>query len=133
MKKIISTLLVCVLLVGSIFSLASCSTMVVGKYQAETEINLLITKVSARVTYEFGVLGNVTKTIVYGTEANKESEVTEGKYTIDEVEDGKFEITFVWDAAEGEEADQDIYSFVQGKDSAGKYVEIAGIRYDAVD
>lgn len=133
MKKIISTILVCVLLVGSIFTLASCSTMVAGKYQAETEINLIITKVTARVTYEFDIFGKVTKTIVYGTEANKDSETYEGKYAIDKVEDGKFEITFTWNTDEGEDADEDICSFVKGKDSVGKYVEIAGIRYDAVD
>lgn len=133
MKKTLSAILVCVLLVSSLFALTSCSTMVLGKYSAEISVDLLLVKLSARETYEFDLFGKVTKTIVYGTEANKDSETYEGKYAIEEVGEGKFEITITWNVGEGEKADKNIYSFVKGQDSTGKYIEISGVRYDAVE
>ena len=133
MKKTLSAILVCVLLVSSLFALTSCSTMVLGKYSAEISVDLFLVKLSARETYEFDLFGKVTKTIVYGTEANKDSETYEGKYAIEEVGEGKFEITITWNVVEGEKADKNIYSFVKGQDSTGKYIVISGVRYDAVE
>ena len=71
MKKIVSTLLVCVMLVGMIFTLASCGKSLFGKYEADLAVS--------EYTYEFGAFGKVTLNIdpIIGDDS-----VYEGKYEI---------------------------------------------------
>ena len=88
MKKIISTILVCVLLLGCVMSFTSCSKMLYGKYEAE--VDALVA--GGEVEYEFTPFGytKTTKTEVLGFE--KET-VEEGKYKITENEDGELVTT----------------------------------------
>ncbi len=126
MKKIISTVLLCVLLVSSVFTLASCN-MISGTY--EGEVNLVIT--TYKLSYEFKG-DKVTITSKLGsisTEAN-------ATYKIGEKENGDKTITFTY--GDGEKADGAAeggvaLSFNQGSDNDGKYIEIAGIRYYKAD
>ena len=118
MKKIISTLLVCVLLVGSIFTLASCSKTVSGTYEADL--------LAAKVTYEFGIFGTVTCTTdpVLG-----DTTVKEGKYKIYESGDNEYKIAFTW---EGDQAEGDSVSFITGTEGDVDYIKIAGVQYNKV-
>ena len=111
MKKIISTVLVCVLLLGCVLSLASCDSMLMGTYEMKiTEGN--------KTTLEFSPF-KVTKTVtILG-----ESKVTEGKYKIAENDEGKLEITFTW---EGEE-EAETLSFSKGEEDGVKYIELGGL------
>ena len=118
MKKIVSSLLICVMLVGTLFTLASC-TVVNGKYA------------SGDTTVEFSMFGNVT--ITYETElfGAKVTKTFEAKYSIQENEDGNLEISFEYD----DDAEKHVWlsgtkSFTKGSDNNGKYVEIGGVRYD---
>ena len=84
MKRIISTLLVCVLLLGCVFTLASCGKMLSGKYEADVGV--------AGAKYEFSGK-KVTITVqVLGFEKSYE-----GTYKIGENDDGKETITFDFD------------------------------------
>ena len=120
MKRIISTLLVCVLLVGCVFSLAACGKKVSGKYQDALKVT----------TYEFKG-SKVTLTIdnIIGDDT-----VLEGKYEINEVEDDKYEITITF---ESDDDDADKYSgtvsFSDGEENGKKYIKIAGVKYTEVD
>ena len=95
MKKIISTVLVCVLLCASVFSLSSCSSLILGSYEAELDLGLA----SGEVTVKFGLgtatIESTTDTIL--TEAK--TETYEAKYKITENEEGERFITFTY--AEG--------------------------------
>mgnify|MGYP003291418778 CR=1 FL=1 len=118
MKKIISTILVCVLLVGSIFTLASCGKSVSGTYEADLVVS--------KVTYEFGMFGKVTCTTdpIVG-----DTTVKEGKYKIYEAGENEFKIAFTW---EGDEAEGDSVSFTTGTEGDVDYIKIAGIQYNKV-
>lgn len=110
MKRIISTLLVCVLLVGCVFSLAACGKKLSGTYKDPT----------GNVSYKFSG-SKVTKTTdnIIGDDT-----VVEGKYSIEETEDGKFEITIEF---EGEDA----YTvpFSEGEENGEKYIWMGLVKY----
>lgn len=113
MKRIVSLVLVCVLLVGSIFSLASCGKMLTGKYEADLVVS--------EVTYEFGLFGKVTKTVdpILG-----DNTVEEGKYEFNK--DGT-EITLTF----GEESTT--CEFSSGEEDGVKYIKLDGIKFTAVE
>lgn len=107
MKKTISTILVCVLLVGTIFSLASCEVfgMMFGTYENDG------------TTLEFS-FNKVTKTVI--PLIGNEPVVTEGEFKIDEDANGRKTITITY---EGE--DPVTYFFATGTDSnEGSYIEL---------
>lgn len=116
MKKIISLILACVLLIGCMFSLASCSAFLVGTYENK---GLLTT-----TTIEFKLDGTVTYTVG--------SISLVGEYDIEKNDNGDLEIELdfeddsVADFIDGE------YSFAKGKENGKAYIEIAGVRYDKV-
>lgn len=87
MKKIVSALLVCVLVVGMLFALTSCGKTLSGKYKENFTGNVI---------YEFDMFGNVTKTVdnLFGDDT-----VTDGKYEINE-EGDKITFTFGDDSYE---------------------------------
>lgn len=118
MKKIISTILVCVLLVGSIFSLVSCDKILVGTYESDS--------IAGKFTYEFGVFGTVTYTAdpVIG-----DTTVKEGTYKIYEAGANEFKIAFTW---KGEDAESDSVSFITGTEGDVDYIKIAGIQFNKV-
>ena len=86
MKKIISTVLVCVLIVGMVFTLASCN-MIFGTYEAEF--------LGTTTTAEFSV-GKVTITDSTEVLGKVITSTYECKYKIEETDDGKT-ITFTYE------------------------------------
>lgn len=113
MKKVVSTILVCLLLVGSLLTLASCGKTLTGKYEA----NLVVSE----VTYEFGAFGKVTKTTdpIVG-----DNTVVEGKYEFNKAGD---EITLTF----GEESST--HEFSSGEEDGVKYIKLDGMKYEKID
>ena len=118
MKKIISTILACVLLLGCVMSLASCSETLIGEYEADM--------VLYEATYEFKVGGKVILTIdpVVG-----DDKVYVGKYTINSDTE---EITFVFEAADAKEY-AGTRTFAKGEENGEKYIKMNGIKYTLED
>lgn len=114
MKKTVSTILVCVLLVSSLFVLASCGLN--GTYKAGiTTLKFSFDKVT--ITDSVEVLGAVT------------TKTYEAKYKIEETEDGKT-ITFTYEG----DADQHLairgkQTFSEGEKDGQKYIQIGIITY----
>ncbi|MBE6536579.1 MAG: hypothetical protein E7673_01365 [Ruminococcaceae bacterium] len=122
MKKVLSTLLVCVLLVGCVFTLASCVfslgpvTMISGKYELDAGIG--------GVTYEFGAFGKVTIT----AEAFGVSTSFEGEYKVDNEAD---EITFTFEDDKASEYSGTV-SFASGKEDGVNFIRLGGVKYNKV-
>ena len=121
MKRIISTLLVCVLLLGCVFTLASCGKVLSGKYELDA--------VLASKTYEFSGLNKVV--ITY--EALSVETTLEGTYKIAENDDGDLEITFTFEDEEKADEYAGTFSFAQGEEDGVKYIKIGGVKYKKVD
>ena len=117
MKRIISAILVCVLLVGAMFTLASCGNFLMGKY--ELDIGL------AEVEYEFALINKVTVTVepIIGDDY-----VIEGTYKIGENEDGETVITLTFEK-DSDEVKSGTFSFSQSDD----YIKIGGVKYEKAD
>lgn len=117
MKKIISTILVCLLLVGSLFTMTSCDKMIVGTYEFD---GILSDK-----TLEFGLFGNVTLTV--DVELIDKDYVYEGKYEINEAGD---KITFTFDDEDASEY-SGTYDFERVSSSTdGDYIRIGIEKYE---
>ena len=114
MKRIISTILVCVLLLGCVFTLASCGKMISGTYSAKTEVAAQSVEVS--YTFKGTKVALETKTTILG---NVNTSTEEGKYSID-----GDEITFTFEDKDGKEV-SNTYTFEKGDG----YIKIAGIEY----
>ena len=120
MKKTISAVLVCVLLLSCVFALTSCGKILNGTYEFKlTDDN--------KTTYDFS-MNKCTKTTTMGAIGFTKSETVEGKYEINEVEEGKFEITFTWDV-DGEEKIETV-SFAEGEENDVEYIKLGALRYD---
>ena len=118
MKRIISTILVCVLLLGCVMSLASCGKMFSGKYQADIAV--------AKLTYDFAIGGKVTLTVdpLIG-----DTDTYEGKYEINDETD---EITFVFES-EDAKSYNGTQDFTKGEEDGVKYIKIGGVKYTEVE
>ena len=121
MKKITSLLLVCVLLVGCVFTLASCAKMLNGKYELDALVG--------GKTYEFKGKSVVITYEVLGFEKS-----VEGEYSIAEDDKGNLKITFTF-AEDEKDADEfkGTFSFAEGEEDGVKYIKISGIKYKKVD
>ena len=119
MKKIISLTLACVLLIGCMLTLASCSSILMGKYERK---GLLGT-----TTLEFNIDGTMTYT--------KGSVSLKGTYEIEKEENGEYEIEFDF-GDEDEDTLADLFdgdhSFSKGTEDGVSYIKIGGVRYDKV-
>ena len=108
MKKIISTLLVCVLLVGALFTLASCGLS--GTYDGKL--------------YNLEFSGDQVTFVI------SDSIKFDATYEITEEDDQKY-ITFTWpEGADVPDVIKDLAGkskFSEGKDDDGKYIEIGNI------
>ncbi len=114
MKKIISLLLVCVLLVGCVFTLASCGALS-GEYKES---------ITGNIVYKFS--GNsFTMTIdnIIGDDT-----VVEGTYEVNE-DEGK--ITFTTTNEDGEKKTS-TESFVKGTEGDVEYIKIGIVKYNKV-
>lgn len=119
MKKIVSTILVCVLLLGCVMSLASCGKTFTGTYTTTT----LLGSVD---TYEFKIGGKVVLThdpIVGNTDT------FEGKY---EINDETGEITFVFENEDAHKTYGGTKDFSTGSEDDVKYIKIDGWKYTEV-
>ena len=117
MKKILSTVLVCVLLVSTLFVLASCGgKTLVGTYENDT----------LNTTYEFSALGKVTRTVDSILSGKK---ITEGKYSFSEEGD---KITFTFESEDGEE-NSETYDYSYGEEEGTKYIKIGLFKYFEID
>ena len=120
MKRIISTLLVCAILLGCVLTMASCSYVLMGKYELDAGVG--------SQTYEFALPNKVS--ITY--ELLTMEKTVEGTYKIAENEDGEFEITFTF-ADEEAEKYAGTFSLSQGEEDGVKYIKIGGVKYTKVD
>ena len=123
MKKVVSILLVCVLLVGCVFALASCAKTLNGEYKADAAIISRTYKFEGNkvaITYE--ILG-FEKTV-------------EGTYTIAKDEEGVEKITITLNSEDKDEDGADeyegSYEFVEGKEGDVEYIKIGGTQYNKV-
>lgn len=122
MKKIISTLLVFVLLLGCVLTLASCGKTLSGTYEREDlGVKTSYTFKGKDVTFESKatVLGSVVTTTKTGT------------YEIEETDDG-LEITFTW-VEEGKDDVVETLTLEEGKKNDVKYVKIGLVEYTKAD
>lgn len=112
MKKIVSTILVCVLLVSTLFTLVSCGKTLSGEYKDV---------LTGNVTYEFGMFGKVTKTVdnIIG-----EDTVTEGKYEFNDAGD-QIILTF--------NDKSETHDFSSGEEDGQKYIKLGIFKYEKVD
>ncbi len=114
MKKIVSALLVCVLLVGCVFALASCGKTLSGEYK---EV------VTGNIVYKFsGSKYTMTVDNIIGDDT-----VVEGTYEINE-DDGK--ITFTTEV-DGEKKST-TENFSSGEEDGVKYIKIGIAKYNKV-
>ena len=125
MKKILSSILVCVLLVGCMFSLAGCvvklgsSALISGTYEADAAI--------AKYSFEFSPFGKVTVNVdpILGN-----SSTHEGKYKVN-ADTKEITLTFEGDAPLG--FDNGTVDFSYGDDEGVDYVEVGILRLKKVD
>ena len=117
MKKIISAVLVCILLVGCMLTLASCSKKLSGTYKGDAGIG--------SATYEFS-----GKKVIITAELLTMEKKFEGKYEINEDEDG-YTITFTFKDDEAESYSGE-FSFAEGEENGVEYIKIGGIKYKKV-
>ena len=128
MKKTISTLLVCVLLVGSLLTLASCEVagFVFGTYSRTDTFIVDIT-----TTYEFSLTEVTVTTVSDKLIGSGQSTTTETmKYKVGENDEGEKVIAFTVETEDGTKTTE--LSFNSGKDDGGSYIEIGGTRYYSV-
>ncbi len=114
MKKIISTLLVCVLLLGCVMTLASCGKRLSGKYELTDGLYYEFKGNEYTSVLEVPIIGKVTKN---------------GTYEIKENNEGDLEIIFTEEGSDEPNA----VSFSDGKDGDVEYIKIAGIKYTKAD
>ena len=118
MKKIISTILICVVLLGCVMSFASCDSILMGEYELDAVV--------ATVTYKFKMTGKVT--ITYDPIIG-DSKSFDGEYSISD--DGE-EITFTFEDDDAKEYSGTV-PFSKGEEDGVDYIKLAGIRYNKVD
>ena len=117
MKRIVSVLLVCVMLLGCVAALASCSKTLSGTYKREG--------IFTDTTYEFD-----GKNVTIVTALGSLSHTKEATYVIEKADDGTSTITFTY--KEGETPDEDLKgtkSFSEGEEDGVKYIKIGGVKY----
>ena len=119
MKKIISALLVCVLLVGCMFALASCGKTLSGTYEAKV--------VGTGASYEF----NGNKVTITASVLGFEKEF-EGTYEITKNDEDKEVIIFTFESEDAESYDGE-FAFAEGTEGDTKYIKIGGVQYNKVE
>lgn len=116
MKKTLSLILAIVLVVGVLFTLASCGNTLSGTYKAEGLIST--------TTYEFSGSKVTVKGELFGATIS-----IDGTYKIEENEDGKLEITLDFGDEENAGEFAGTFSFSKGEENGSKYIKIAGKKY----
>ncbi len=116
MKKTLSLILACVLIVGALLALTSCAKQLSGTYELDAVV--------ASKSYKFsGNKVTITVSAVAGDDI-----VYSGTYEIAEDEDGDQTITFTFSTdKEGADEYSGTVSFSEAED--GSYIKIGGIKY----
>ena len=120
MKKALSLILVCVLLVGCVFTLASCGKMLSGEYKSA---------ITGNIIYSFS-MNKVTVTIdnIIGDDT-----VYEGTYEIKKNEEGVYNvITFTFDNEDAQKLYGGNHNFAEGTESGQDYIRIGVLTYNKV-
>ena len=126
MKKTVRLLAVLMIVAMLSVSLASCSNTLSGKYSSTVDIALY----KETTTYEFGLFGSVTRTVVKEViGSDPETTETKGKYEIAEDQDDPDKLVIIFEF-EGEE--RTTKSFVQGTEGDVKYIKIGGVQHNLV-
>ena len=122
MKKTVSAILVCLLIVGSLFALVSCSKTLSGTYKGE--VNLAITSVYTEAEFT----GKVVK---FTSGIGNLASITEATYEIVTNEDQTMSITFTY--AE-DQTPHSVFNgtktFAEGVENGVSYIKIGGVRLD---
>ena len=124
MKKLLSTILACVLLLGCVFTLAGCvvsvgpMTMISGTYELDAVV--------AGAKYDFGAFGKVTVTVELLGAATS----FEGKYKVNNKQDPN-EITFTFEDEDAKEY-SGTFDFASGEEDGVKYIKIGLLKYNEV-
>ena len=116
MKKIISTLLVCVLLLGCVLTLGSCDKILMGEYKLDALVG--------EVTYEF----KLNKVEISVEALGQDVAELEGTFKISKNDKGESEITFTFENEENAKEYAGTFSFEKGDD----YIKIGGVKYNKV-
>lgn len=111
MKKVLSMILVCTLMLGCVFALSSCGGPS-GTYEGELGVGTY--------TFSGNTYTHVTKV------ANISSTVT-GTFKMGEDEKGK---TIIFTTGEGEKATTTTFSYSEGREDDVFYIKIGSIRYN---
>ena len=121
MKKIISLALVCILLMGTMLTLASCGTFLHGTYESGT----------TKATFSGKKVTVVDEVTVLGTVISK---TYEAEYKISEDDEGNKTIVFTYaDGADKHLVFSGEKTFAEGKENGKKYVRIGILTYEKVD
>ncbi len=107
MKKVVSSVLVCVLLLSTVFVLASCGKMLNGEYENALGVTLEFSGNKVTRKWDIPLVGTTTR---------------EGTYSI---EDSKITITYGDD-----EENSGTYEFAHGQENGVDFIKIAGIKYE---
>ncbi len=150
MKKILSAVLVCALLVCSVFALASCGGGLSGTYElgdtytekfmgyevsftAKHQYVFSGNSVTVKTVVDtnvdeldFGMLQSTVEGLVNAAVELANTEVT-ATYEITE-EDGVKTITFTYSDSEGDDYPATVV-FAQGSDAKGEYISLGGVKY----
>lgn len=123
MKKTIKLLAAFMVIAMLSISLVACGNLINGKYSSTLDIGIYETT----TTYEFGLFGKVTRTVVsQSLMGDPQTVVTEGKYEI--MEDPKNPKQLVI-AFEFEDEDRTTAPFVKGTEGDSKYIKIGSTQY----
>lgn len=117
MKRILSIVLACTLLVGCLFTLSACGNTLSGAYEAKAE--LLGQSISTTYDFHGSKVDIIVKTTILG---NVNTETVEATYKIEEVE-GKLEMTIT-------KGENDSSTVILEKGDG--YIKLAGIQYNKV-
>ena len=114
MKKIVSSILVCVMLLGCVFALTSCVKVLNGSYSDELTGLTTYTFEGKKVTIEAGV-GNYTKKV-------------EGTYEIKTNDKDEEVIVFTFEGDDAEKYTGE-FAFVEGTEGDKQYIKIGLFKY----
>lgn len=115
MKRILSLILALTLVLGMVFTLASCGKMLNGKYQDPTGVT----------TYEFSGSKVTLTAAIFGTHTY------EGTYKIAENDEGKMTITLTFESEDAKNYGGE-FAFAEGSENDVEFIKIGGFKYTKV-
>ncbi len=133
MKRVLSSILVCVLLVGALLSLASCGNTISGTYEGRYSVMGLA---EYTVTYSFDGNNVEIKSQLTSAIGSLNPATVNATYELGEDEEGNKTITFNYGEAEAKDGMAEggvALSFTEGEEDGVKYIKIGGVKYNKVN